>query len=68
MKIKYIFLVIDLCKIVNFLFLDGDIPRSPSYVVYIPQLFRFARVYSMVDDFNNRNLFSTAKLLYKTRL
>ena len=50
-------------EIVNFPFLDGDVPRSPSYGVYISQLIRFARVYSNVDDFNNRNLFSTAKLL-----
>ena len=29
-------------KIVNFPFLDGDVPRSPSYGVYISQLIRFA--------------------------
>ena len=50
-------------EIVNFSFLDGDVPGSPSYDVYISQLFRFARVCSNVDDFNNRNLFLTAKLL-----
>ena len=50
-------------EIVNFPFLDGDVPRSPSYGVYISQLIRFARVCSNVDDFNNRNLFFTAKLL-----
>ena len=44
-------------EIVNFPFLDGDVPRSPSYGVYISQLIRFARVRSNVDDFNNRNLF-----------
>ena len=54
-------------EIVNFPFLDGDVPRSPSYGVYMSQLIRFARVCSTVDDFNNRNLFLTAKLL-KTRL
>ena len=47
----------------NFPFLDGDVPRSPSYGVYISQLIRFARVCSNVDDFNNRNLFLTAELL-----
>ena len=31
--------------------------------VYIFQLIRFARVCSKVDEFNNRNLFLTAKLL-----
>ena len=50
-------------EIVNFPFLDGDVPRSPSYGVYISQLIRFARVCSNVVDFNNRNLFLTAKLL-----
>ena len=50
-------------KIVNFPFLDGDVPRSLSYGVYISQLIRFASVCSNVDDFNNRNLFFTAKLL-----
>ena len=46
-------------EIVNFPFLDGNHPRSPSYGVYISQL----RVCSNVDDFNSRNLFLTAKLL-----
>ena len=50
-------------EIVNFPFLDGDVPRSPSFGVYISQLIRFVRVRSNVDDFNNRNLFLTAKLL-----
>ena len=35
----------------NFPFLDGDVPRSTSYGVYISQLIRFARVSSHVDDF-----------------
>ena len=42
-------------EIVNFPFLDGDVPHSPSYGVYISQLIHFARVCSNVDDFNNRN-------------
>ena len=41
-------------EIINFPFLDGDVPRSPPYGVYISQLIRFARVWSNVDDFNNR--------------
>ena len=49
--------------IVNFPFLDGDVPRWASYGVYISQLIRFARVSSHVDDFNTRNKVSTAKLL-----
>ena len=44
--------------IVNFLFLDGDVPRRPSYGVYISQLIRFARASSHVTDFNNRNEYS----------
>ena len=49
--------------IVNFPFLDGDVPHRPSYGVYISQLIRFARVFSHVDDFNTRNKCLTAKLL-----
>ena len=44
-------------EIVNFPFLDGDVPRIPSYGVYILQLFRFSRICSHVDDFNKRNKF-----------
>ena len=49
--------------IVNFPFLDGDVPRRPSYGVYISQLIRFARVCSHDDDFNTRYKCLTAKLL-----
>ena len=49
--------------IVNFPFLDGDVPRRPSYGVYISQLIRFARACSHVDDFNTRNKCLIAKLL-----
>ena len=41
--------------IVNFPFLDGDVPHRPSYVVYISQLIRFARVFRHVEDFYARN-------------
>ena len=51
--------------IVNFPFLDGDVPRSTSYGVYISQLIRFARVSSHVVDFNARNKSLTAKLLHQ---
>ena len=47
---------------VNFPFLDGDVPRSTSYGVYISQLIGFARVSSHVADFNARNKSLTAKL------
>ena len=46
--------------IVNFPFLDGDVPCRPSYAVYISQLIRFARVCSHVDDFNTHNKCLTA--------
>ena len=49
--------------IVSFPFLDGDVPRSTSYGVYISQLIRFARVSSHVDDCITRNKVLTAKLL-----
>ena len=49
--------------IANSPFLDGDIPRSASYGVYISQLIRFARVFNHVDDFNTRDKVLTAKLL-----
>ena len=50
-------------NIVNFPFLNGDVPRRPSYGVYISQLIRFAKVCSHVDDCNARNKCLTAKLL-----
>ena len=45
-------------EIVRFPFLDGDVPRSLSYGVYISQLIRFDRVCYNEDDFNNRNIVS----------
>ena len=41
--------------IVKFPFLDGDVPRSTSYGVYIFMFIRFARVSFHVADFNARN-------------
>ena len=46
-------------EIVNFPYLDGDVPHYPSYGIYILQL----RVFSNVSDFNNRNQCLAAKLL-----
>ena len=43
---------------VNFTFLDGDVPRRASYGVYISQLIWFARVCNHVTDFNARNKFN----------
>ena len=47
--------------IVNFPFLDGDVPRRPSYGVYSSQDLLW--VCSHVDNFNTRNKYLTAKLL-----
>ena len=49
--------------IVNFPFLDGDVPRSTSYGVYISQLIRFARVSSHVVDFSNEFMYLVISLL-----
>ena len=51
--------------VVSFPFLDGGVPRSTSYGVYISQLIRFARVSGHVVDFNARNKSLTAKLLQR---
>ena len=48
---------------VNFPLLDGDVPRTTSYGVYISQLIRFPRVSSHLTNFNARNKSLTAKLL-----
>ena len=50
-------------EIVHFQFLDGDVPCSTSYGVYISQLIRLARASSRVADFNTRNKYLTQKLL-----
>ena len=50
-------------EIVNFPFLDGDVPNFTSCGVYISQLIRFARASSHVADFNTRNKLLTQKLL-----
>ena len=47
--------------IVNFPFLDGDVPRRTSYGVYIVLLIRFARVSSNLSNY--RNIALTAKRL-----
>ena len=48
---------------VNFPFLDGDVPRTTSYGVYISQLILFARASSHVADFNTHNKLLTQKVL-----
>ena len=48
--------------IVNFPFLCGNIPQSPSYGVYISQLIRYARASTLYDDFLSRSRL-TSKLM-----
>ena len=50
-------------EIVIFPFLDGDVPRSTSFGVYISQLICFAGASSHVADFNTCNKLLTQKLL-----
>ena len=52
-------------EIVSFQFLDGDVPRSTSYGVYISQFIRFARTSSHVVDFGTRNKLLTQNFLNK---
>ena len=49
--------------IVNFPWLSGDVPRLPSYGIYISHLVRFARCCTSVLDFHSKNLQITSKLL-----
>ena len=48
--------------IVNFPWLSGDVPRLPSYGMYISQLVRFTRCCTNVLDFHSKNLQITSKL------
>ena len=50
-------------EIVNLPVLDGDVPRSTSYGVYISQQIWFTRAASHVADSNIRNKLLTQKLL-----
>ena len=49
--------------IVNFPWLSGEVPRLPSYGIYISQLVRLARCCTSVFDFHSKNLQITSKLL-----
>ena len=49
--------------IVNFPWLSGDVPRLPSYGIYISQLVRFTRCCTSVLDFHSKTLQITSKLL-----
>ena len=47
----------------DFDIVNGDVPRSTSYGVYISQLIRFARASSYVVDFDTPNTLLTQRLL-----
>ena len=49
--------------IVIYPWMSGDVPRLPSYGVYISHLIRFARGCISVSDFHSKNLQITSKLL-----
>ena len=49
--------------IVNFPWLSGDVPRLPSYGVYISQLVKFAMCCTSILYFHSINLQITSKLL-----
>ena len=49
--------------IVNFPWFIGDVPRLPSYGIYISQLVRFTRCCTSVFDVHSKNLQITFKLL-----
>ena len=49
--------------IVNFPFLSSNIPSAPAYGVYVSQLIRYARASSQYEDFTNRSVLLTKKLL-----
>ena len=50
-------------SIVNFPFVDGNIPTSPAYGVFVSQLLRYARGSSAYDDFVCRGAHLTSKLI-----
>ena len=48
--------------IVNFPFLNSNIPQSPAYMVFVSQLTRYARASSLYEDFIMRSHLLTSKL------
>ena len=49
--------------IVNYPFLDSNIPKNPAYGVYVSRLVCFARACSEFDDFASRHDILVQKLL-----
>ena len=50
-------------SIVNFPFICSNIPAAHAYGVYISQLIQYSRAYGSYQDFLNRGLLLTRKLL-----
>ena len=50
-------------RIVNFPFLDSNIPTKPAYGVYISQLVRIGRICDKYEDFKERHRILTTRLL-----
>ena len=50
-------------SVVNFPWLTDEVPRLPSYGIYISRLVQFARCCTSVFDFHSKNLQITSKLL-----
>ena len=49
--------------IVNFPFLDSNIPTKPAYGIYISQLVRIGRICDEYEDFRERRRILTTRLL-----
>ena len=49
--------------IVNYPFLDSNIPTKPAYGVYLSQLVRIGRICDKYADFKDRHLMLTRRLL-----
>ena len=49
-------------KIVNFPYLDSNIPKNPAYGIYISQLVRYARICGDKREFKARNKRLSIKL------
>ena len=54
--------------IVNFPFICSNIPAAPAYGVYISQMIRYSRAFGSYQDFLDRGLLLTRKLLNQVLL
>lgn len=49
-------------NVISYLFLEGNIPKAPSYGIFISQLLRFCKVNSEIKGFFNDTIDLTTKL------